>query len=129
MKCIVSPFDDIHFNEFLLQYVKKYLKEKCRIFTKDSSERKYHPDEKSRKFYTHKDVINSLILEGRKIKFSNNELINYIVYDLGQRFWYDALKNISNLIYRIFFEYKRQQEDVIIQQRKLSREKKARRRY
>lgn len=124
MKSILSPYDDTNFNEYLLQYIKKRLKKKSSIFTRDE-DRKYFLDEKSLDYYTPDDIIDSIELSGRTIRFSNQKLVNYVVYDLSQRFWYDELKHINNLIRKIFFNYQRDAENFEIQQRKLSHEKRA----
>lgn len=126
MKSILSPYDDVNFNEFLLKYIKKSLKKKCLVFTRDNEERKYFLDKDSRDYYTPDDIIKSLKLNGRVIYFSNKELINYAVYDLSQRFWYDTMKDINNIIRKLYLEYKRSDES--IQQRKLSHEKRAQQR-
>ena len=126
MKSILSPYDDINFNEFLLKYIKKSLKKKCLVFTRDDEERKYFLDEDSKDYYTPDDIIKSLKLNGRVIYFSNKELINYVVYDLSQRFWYDTMRDINNIIRKLYLEYKRSDES--IQQRKLSHEKHAQQR-
>jgi hypothetical protein len=126
MKSILSPYDDTNFNNYLLQYVKKRLAKKCRVFTKDDEERKYFLDKDSRDYYTPDDVIKSIeLVNGRVIRFGNQKLINYIVYDLSQRFWYDELKHINNSIHALYLRFKRFSEEFAIQQRKLSREKKA----
>ena len=44
MKSILSPYDDINFNNYLLQYVKKRLSYKCKVFAKDDKEHKYFLD-------------------------------------------------------------------------------------
>ncbi len=126
MKSILSPYDDVNFNEFLLKYIKKSLKKKCLVLTRDNEERKYFLDEDSRDYYTPDDIIKSLKLNGRVIYFSNKELINYAVYDLSQRFWYDTMRDINNIIRKLYLEYKRSDES--IQQRKLSHEKRAQQR-
>ena len=106
MKSILSPYDDYNFNIFLLAYIKKRLKQKCFVFTKDEEDRKYFFEKDSRDYYTPDDVINTLKLNGRHIYFSNKQLINYIVYDLSQRFWYDELKHINNMIHTLYIKYK-----------------------
>ena len=126
MKSILSPYDDVNFNTFLLEYIKKSLKKKCAIFTKDDEDRKYFLYDDPTKYYTPTDVIKSLKLNGRVIYFSNQELINYIVYDLSQRFWYDTMRDINNIVRKLYLEYKRSDES--IQPRKLSHEKHARQR-
>ena len=126
MKSILSPYDDVNFNTFLLEYIKKSLKKKCAIFTKDDEDRKYFLYDDPTKYYTPADVIKSLKLNGRVIYFSNQELINYIVYDLSQRFWYDTIRDINNIVRKLYLEYKRSDES--IQQRKLSHNKRARQR-
>ena len=124
MKSILSPYDDTKFNEYLLQYIKKRLKKKSSIFTRDE-DRKYFLDEKSLDYYTPDDIIDSSELSGRTIRFSNQKLVNYVVYDLSQRFRYDEFKHVNNLIRKIFFNYQRDAENFEIQQRKLSHEKRA----
>lgn len=128
MKSILSPYNDHYFNEFLLKYIKKRLLEKCYKFTKDEEERKYFFEKNSRNYYTPNDIINTLQLNGRCIYFSNQPLINYIVYDLSQRFWYDELKIINNMVHKIYLEYRRFAPAFEIQQRKLSHKKRARQR-
>lgn len=128
MKSILSPYNDHYFNEFLLKYTKKRLLEKCYKFTKDEEERKYFFEKNSRNYYTPNDIINTLQLNGRCIYFSNPPLINYIVYDLSQRFWYDELKIVNNMVHKIYLEYRRFAPAFEIQQRKLSHKKRARQR-
>ncbi len=128
MKSILSPYDDINFNEYLLTYLKKYLKKKCVVFTKDDEDRKYFLDENSRDYYTTEDIIKSLQLAGRKIYFNNQSLINYAVYDLSQRFWFDCMNQVNNMIHKLYLEFKRAEEENGIQQRKLSHEKRAQQR-
>lgn len=106
MKSILSPYDDEEFNAYLLNYVKKYFKSKCAVFTKDDEDRKYFLEGKTDKYYTYNDVINTLELRGRVIGFSNRELINHVVYDLSQRFWYEGLKCVNNLIPQLYIKYK-----------------------
>lgn len=120
MKSILSPYDDFHFNEFLLKYIKKRLKRHiAKIKDEDS---KYYLDD-SRKYFTPEDILNSLSLNGRVIYFNNRNLINHAVYDLSQRFWFDEFKTTNNMIRKIYLEYKRL--DPEFQQSKLSREKKS----
>jgi hypothetical protein len=120
MKSILSPYDDLQFNEYLLQYLKCRLKKHISLI--NNEDRKYYLDG-SRNYFTPEDILESLGLNGRVIRFNNRDLINHAVYDLSQRFWYDEMKNTTNLIYRLYLEYKRQTNS--IQQRKLSREKKS----
>jgi len=128
MKSILSPYDDHYFNEYLLKYIKKRLLNKCFKFTKDDEERKYFFEKGSRDYYTPNDIINTLKLNGRHIYFSNQALINYVVYDLSQRFWYDELKIVNNMIHKLYIEYKRISAEFEIQQRKLSHNKQAKQR-
>ena len=122
MKSILSPYDDINFNNYLLQYVKKRLARKCKVFTKDDEERKYFLEENSRDYYTPDDVIKSIeLVNGRMIRFGNQKLINYIVYDLSQRFWYEELKHINNIVRRLYLQFKQISSEFEIQQRKISR--------
>lgn len=129
MKSILSPYDDINFNNYLLQYVKKRLARKCKVFTKDDEERKYFLEENSRDYYTPDDVIKSIeLVNGRMIRFGNQKLINYIVYDLSQRFWYEELKHINNIVRRLYLQFKQISSEFEIQQRKISHEKRAQQR-
>ena len=128
MKSILSPYDDVMFNEYLLDYIKKRLKQRCFVFTKDDADRRYFLDDDDPfNYYTSDDIIKSLKLNGRLIYFSNQELINHAVYDLSQRFWYDELKHINNSIHKIFLDFKRVSlnEESSLQPRKLSHIKKA----
>ena len=126
MKSILSPYDDINFNNYLLQYVKKRLLRKCRIFTRDDSERRYFLNKDSSDYYTTDDVIKSLeLVNGKVIRFSNQQLINYIVYDLNQRFWFDELNHINNIIHSLYLKFTRFSEEFVIQQRKVSHKKTA----
>ena len=120
MKSILSPYDDFQFNEYLLQYLKCRLKKHISLIK--TEDRKYYLDD-SRNYFTPEDILDSLGLNGRVIRFNNRDLINHAVYDLSQRFWYDEMKTTTNLIYRLYLEFKRQTSS--IQQRKLSREKKS----
>ena len=119
MKYILSPYDDVDFNVYLLEYIKKSLKKRCRIFSKDDSARKHYLHEDSDDFYTPDDIIKSLELRGRSIQFCNQLLINHAVYDLSQRFWYEELSHINNIIHKLYLEFKRL-PTLGIQQRKLS---------
>ena len=125
MKSILSPNDDVNFNNFLLQYVKKRLAKKCKVFIKDDEERKYFLDKDSRDYYTPDDIIKSIELNGRMIRFANQKLINYVVYDLSQRFWYEELKHINNIVRSLYFKFVRISKEFELQQRKMSHEKKA----
>lgn len=127
MKSILSPYDDVAFNEYLLTYIKKRLTQKCFVFTKDDTERRYFLDDNPMNYYTSDDIVKSLKLNGRLVYFSNQELINHAVYDLSQRFWYDELKHINNAIHRIFLDFKRMalNEENSLQPRKLSHVKRA----
>jgi len=107
MKSILSPYDDIVFNEYLLNYIKERLRRKCFIFTKDDTERRYFLDDDPLNYYTYDDIIKSLRLNGRQVYFSNQALVNHAVYDLSQRFWYEELKHVNNIIYKIFLDFKR----------------------
>lgn len=132
MKSILSPYDDVLFNEYLLQYVKKRLKQKCAIFTKDDADRRYFLDEDDPlNYYTPDDIIKSLQLNGRVVYFSNQNLINHAVYDLSQRFWYDEMSHINNTVHKLFLDYKRTliDEDKSIQPRKLSHNKRPQQRF
>ena len=111
MKAICSPFNDDGFNEYLCSYVKDRLKKRSLIF-----ECKYKLDVKELDNdnneiikeieFTPDDVIKSIRRSGRLIYFSNRNLINHVVYDLSQRFWYEELKTINNMIYRLNMEYR-----------------------
>ena len=131
MKSILSPYDDVSFNEYLLDYIKKRLKQKCFVFTKDDADRRYFLDEDDPlNYYTSDDIIKSLKLNGRVVYFSNQNLINHAVYDLGQRFWYDELSHVNNAIFKTYLDYKRMllNEENSLQPRKLSHNKRAQRR-
>lgn len=128
MKSILSPYDDHNFNTYLLKYVKAYLRKKCYVFTKDEDERKYFLGEDAKDYYTVDDIINSIVLVGRSIRFSNQALINHAVYDLGQRFWYDSFKTVNNIVHKLFLEFQRFSKVFEVQQRKLSHNKRARQR-
>ena len=128
MKSILSPYDDVLFNEYLLQYTQKRLKQKCAIFTKDDTERRYFLDEDDPlNYYTSDDIIKSLQLNGRMMYFSNQALINHAVYDLSQRFWYDELSYVNNTIHKLFLDFKRTMasEEKSLQPSKLSHNKMA----
>ena len=118
MKSLLSPYDDFNFNNYLLEYLKNRLKK--RVSTIKNEDRKYYLDD-SGNYFTPGDILDSLSLSGRVIYFNNKKLINHAVYDLSQRFWYNEMKSTANLIYKLYFEYKRQVSS--IQQRKFSREK------
>ena len=106
MRSIISPYYNDNFNKYLLSYIKKSLKKKCDLFSKDENEIKYYIDEDSpSKFYTQGDIIKSLVLKNNVIYFSNMKLINYAVYDLGQRFWYNEINAINNMVSKIYFDY------------------------
>lgn len=109
MKSIFSPYDDIYFNEYLLQYIKHRLRRHISKI-KNEDRRYYLGDGKS--YFTPENILDSLVLSNRRIYFNNRSLINHAVYDLSQRFWYDEMKNASNLIYKIFLEYKRQDRSI-----------------
>ena len=51
MKSILSPYDDINFNNYLLQYVKKRFSYKCKVFAKDDKEHKYFLEKNSKILY------------------------------------------------------------------------------
>lgn len=125
MKYILSPYDDVDFNHFLLKYIKKQLARSCKTFILDDEDRKYYLDEDSDDYYTPNDIISSLQLNGRSIYFNNQPLINHAVYDLSQRFWYETMKNVNNIIRKLYLEFKGSDESTPIQRRKLSHEKKA----
>lgn len=111
MKSILSPYDDIEFNNFLLQYLKKRLLHRCKVFVKDDEERKYFLEKNSRDYYTPLDVIKSIeLVNGRVIRYSNQKLINYIVYDLSQRFWYDEFNHVNNIIHTLYLRFKGKQQ-------------------
>lgn len=131
MKSILSPYDDVSFNEYLLDYIKKRLKQKCFVYTKDDADRRYFLDEDDPfNYYTSDDIIKSLKLNGRVVYFSNQALINHAVYDLGQRFWYDELSHINNTIFKTYLDFKRMliNEENSLQPRKLSHNKRAHKR-
>lgn len=101
MKAIFSPFSEDDFNEYLLNLIRARLKKRALIFEctyqveSSDSIKTYKPD----------DVIALLCRHNRIIKFSNMKLLNHIVYDLGQRFWYEELNSINNTIYDIYFKW------------------------
>ena len=103
MKSILSPYNDVDFNKYLLSYIKKSLRNKCLKF--NITNNVYRLDDNS-KTYTNDDIINSIHLKNRLIYFSNQKLINHAVYDLCQRFWYEEVKNIYNMIHILYIEYK-----------------------
>ena len=105
MKSILSPYDDTRFNEYVLLYLKRRLRKRVLPALK-ADERRYYINEDIRSYKTAMDIINSLALKGRVIYYSNSKLVNYAVYDLGQRAWYEELKHVYNLIYRLYFEYR-----------------------
>lgn len=123
MKSILSPYDDFNFNTYLLQYVKKRLTRRYKQLTKDGDDRKYFLEENSRDYYTPEDLIDSVKLNGRSVYFSNSKLINYVVYDLSQRFWYDEFKHINNTVRKLYLEFVRISKEFDLQQKRLSNEK------
>ena len=129
MKYILSPYDDENFNKYLILYIKKQLKLKCRVYSRDDSSQEYFLDDSKDKRYTQADIINSVELVGRTIRYANQKLVNHAVYDLGQRFWYDVFKCVNNIIRKIYLEFQKFSNVFSIQQRKLSHEKRAHNRY
>lgn len=101
MKYILSHYNDDQFNLYILNYTKSALLAKS-AFTLEN-DTVYELDDKK---YTSKDIIKSLTLLGNKIYFSNNKLINYAVYDLSQRFWYDVLNAVNNKLSYLYIRYK-----------------------
>lgn len=99
MKAIFSPISDDDFNKFLLTVCKS------RISKSISSIKENRPYELDGKKYSANDVLDLLVLRNRTIYFSNNKLLNYIVYDLSQRFWYEDLKHINNMIYLLHIKF------------------------
>lgn len=98
MREIISPFDDDAFNSYLLKYIKARLKKRALLFISEY-------DFEGKK-YTSDDIIKSINRSGRKIYFSNTRLINYIVYDISQRFWITEFRDINNAIRKIYCEYR-----------------------
>lgn len=103
MKYILSPYNDADFNKYVLTLIKRELKCKAAPYVIEN-ETIYELDGKK---FTPNDIINSLILFSNKIYFSNNKLVNYAVYDLSQRFWYDTLNTANNIIRKLYFQYRR----------------------
>lgn len=101
MKSIVSPYRDEQFNLYLLKYIKHELSVKSRFTLENDTV--YELDNKK---YTSKDIIKSLSILGNKIYFSNNKLMNYVVYDLSQRLWYDVLSAVNNKLSYLYLRYK-----------------------
>jgi hypothetical protein len=101
MKYILLPYRDEEFNTYILKYIKRELRSRSEFTVENNTI--YEIDGKK---YTSKDIIKSLILLGNKIYFSNNKLINYVVYDLSQRFWYDVLNTVNNKLSYLYLCYK-----------------------
>lgn len=99
MKSIVSPFDDIDFNKFLLRLCKVRLKKSIEKI-KDN-----RPYEVFGNKYSTSDILKLLTLRGRVIYFSDSRLLNYLVYDLSQRFWYEDLNFINNAIHYLYLKF------------------------
>lgn len=112
MKSIFSPYNNRSFNKYLLKYVKARLRRRCIVYFMDEDDKKYLLDEEKdnddkgeTKEYSVDDVINSISLIGRVICFTNQKLINHIVYDLGQRMWYEELKHINNILPTLYLRF------------------------
>lgn len=126
MKSILSPYNDTLFNEYLLKYVKSSLMRRCAVFRKTDEQMKYIlNDSDPLDYYTPDDLIKSIKLNGRLIYFSNQDLINHVVYNLGQRFWYSELARIHNMIHKLYLEFKGKldSEKKSLQPHKLSHKK------
>lgn len=102
MKYILSPYNDDSFNRYVLKLIRRELRRKSIPFISENKTL-YKMDNKE---YTPNDIINSLILVNNKIYFSNNKLVNYAVYDLSQRFWYDTLNTANNMIRNLYLQYR-----------------------
>ena len=100
MKCLVSPYNDTLFNKQLYKYCKTLLK-KHAYHIKDNHEYEFDNNK-----YSVADVIDTLSIKGRTIYYSNRNLINYIVYDLSQRFWYTVLRDVMNIVSKLYLEYR-----------------------
>lgn len=104
MKAIMSPYHNVKFNNCLVKYIQHALKLRSKVFLSDD-EIKVYKLPISDKTYTIEDIINSIKLNKNIITYGNQSVINYIVYDLGQRFWYDEFKTISSLIPTLYLKY------------------------
>lgn len=102
MKSILSPYYDEEFNYRLYKLIKRCLRQKVCLFEEDT-ELKYSLDGKD---YTAADLIKSVSVIGRQIFYNNQKLVNYAVYDLSQRFWYDIFSSVNNIIPTLYIKYK-----------------------
>lgn len=105
MKVIHSPYRDNDFNEYLLNYCKARLKQRALIFECQYKVESSH-DNEIENTYSIEDVIKLIQRKDNVIFFSNTKLINHIVYDLGQRFWYNELCNINNIVHKLYMIYR-----------------------
>lgn len=114
MKALVSPVNNKAFNTYLLKYIKRRLLYKCYTFEAyDDFKCKYTLETKNGNIeYTYHDIINSLSLKGQVIAYSNQKLVNHAVYDLCQRFWYEELKQILNIINHLYLKFVNKYQDI-----------------
>lgn len=105
MKSILSPYNDNKFNEFFIEFIKERLRRRCEVLKADEEVKEYSLGDNTSKKYTLDDLVNSLSLHGRIICYKEEDIINHLVYDLGQRLWYDELKSANNLIFTVHFKY------------------------
>lgn len=98
MKGVMSPYNDEGFNSFLYLCCINRLRQKACKFESFSFEFEGTK-------YTLEDIIKLLKHNGRSIYFSNQKIINHLVYDLGQRFWCEVLRDVNNLIRWLYLRY------------------------
>lgn len=101
MKAILSPYIDDGFNVYLLRIVKDRLSRRSLFFIENDNNYTFEGKE-----YTISDIIKSVKLHGQRIYYSNNRLMNYIVYDLSQRFWLMEFNIINNMIGHYYLRYR-----------------------
>ena len=99
MKSIMSPYNDEGFNKFLYRCCLNRLR--CKALHFESFSFEFNNNK-----YTLEDIIKLLKRKGRCIYFSDQKVINHLVYDLSQRFWYEVLKDVNNLVRWLYLQYK-----------------------
>lgn len=110
MLSIYSHYKDENFNKHLYKLCISTLNKKIKLY--DCT---YNFNNKT---YNTNDVLNTLTLNNNKIYYRDRSLINYIVYDLSQKFWLEQLNIINNMLGKLYLEYRRDYDKFISEQKR-----------
>lgn len=108
MKSILLHYNDDEFKQFILEYTRSFALRKCTTYFKDEEIKEFSLDEEddSASKYTISDIVKTIAIVNNSIRYTNQQLVNHLVYDLGYRVWYDIFNYINNALPTIYLKYK-----------------------